>query len=692
MLSAEYSFWFLPLCILLGLGYAAILYVKSNKPELPLWVKWLAFSLRAVAVALIAFLLLNPLLKRVTKEVEKPIILVGIDNSASLQIGNKAAFYQGKFKEDLQNLLGNLEKNYAVETYLLGDSLREGSVVDYQDKQSNLSAFFDQINNVYANRNVGAVVLLSDGIFNAGNDPYYIANQLKHPIYTVSMGDTALYKDVFISRVNYNKSVYRTNFFPIEILVRANKLNGQSSHISIYNQNEIVYEKDIRINSNNFSEWVRVNFEAKKTGLQRYRIVLSEVSGEITKENNTKDIFIEIIDQRKKVAIVYNSPHPDVAAITRSLESSESYEVESFPIDKFTGKIEGYDMVVLHQLPSVKNSATNLIAALHRMNTPCFYLLGEQVNYAQFNQLNTGVQVLINREMYNDAFPAYNQNYANFSITTPLQQVFSSFPPVKVPFGNFKVSASASVLLYQKIGAVTTNYPLFVFNQDAENKTAIFLGNGLWRWRLYNFMFENHHEEFDELISKTFQFLSTKSDKSFFRVAGKNVYSENENIRFDAELYNQNYELVNDPEVLMTITNSDKKTYSFAFSRSFKTYQLDAGQFPEGDYSWEAKTTYNNEKQVKSGRFSVEKINIEATNLVANFQLMKNLASLNGGKNFPDDSLNSVYDAIKNNKDIKSVAHYNKQHTSLLDSIWLLAVIILFLTTEWFLRKWSGAY
>ena len=692
MFSTEYSLWFLPLCVVAGLGCAAILYFRADKPELPLWVKRLAFCLRTLAIALIAFLLLNPILKRVVKEVEKPIIVVGIDNSASLQIGNKSAFYQGQFKEDLQQLLNKLGKDYALETYLLGDSLREGHIVDFQDKQTNLSDFFEQINNVYANRNVGAVVLLSDGIFNVGNDPYYIANQLKQPIYTVSMGDTVLYKDILISRVNYNKTVYRNNFFPIEILVRANKLNGQSSRLTIYHQDEVVYEKEIRISSNNFSEWVRVNFEAKKSGLQRYRIVLSEVSGEITKDNNTKDVFIEVIDQRKKVAIIYNSPHPDVAAITRSLESSEAYQVEAFPVEKFSGKIEEYDMAVLHQLPSAKNSANNIIAAIRRMNIPCLYILGEQVNYAQFNQLNTGVQVLINRDMLNDAFPAYNQNYANFTVTTPLQQIFPSLPPVKVPFGNFKISASSSVLLYQKIGAVNTNYPLFVFNQDAENKIAVFLGNGLWRWRLYNFMLENHHEEFDELMFKTFQFLSTKKDKSFFRVMGKNVYSENENVRFDAELYNQNYELVNDPEVTITITSRDKKTYSFAFSRCFKTYQLDAGLFPEGDYSWEAKTTYNNEKYVKTGRFSVEKINIEAINLVADYQLMKNLAALNDGKNFPDDSLSSIYDAIKNNKEIKPVAHYIKQHTSLLDNIWLFAIIILLLSAEWFLRKWSGGY
>ncbi|MDR0368832.1 MAG: hypothetical protein LBH82_06820, partial [Bacteroidales bacterium] len=66
MLSTEYSLWFLPLCILLGLGCASILYIKADKPELPLWVKRFSFVTRTLAVALIAFLLLNPLIKRVT--------------------------------------------------------------------------------------------------------------------------------------------------------------------------------------------------------------------------------------------------------------------------------------------------------------------------------------------------------------------------------------------------------------------------------------------------------------------------------------------------------------------------------------------------------------------------------------------------------------------------------------------------
>ena len=691
MFSTEYSLWFLPLCLLLGAGYASFLYVRADKPELPLWVKRIAFAARLLVVTLLAFLLLNPIAKRVVKEVEKPIVLVGIDNSSSLAIGKKSAYYKGDFQNKLKNLLQDLAKDYTVEPYLLGDSLREGAVADFSDKQTDLSSFFEQIGSVYANRNVGAVVLLSDGIFNTGSNPYYIAGNYNVPVYTVAMGDTTIHKDIFIAKVNHNKTVYRGNAFPLEILVNANKFSGKSANLKIFQDSALVYEKLISIKSNSYSEWVRVNFDANKSGLLHYRLQLQSLDGEITKDNNTKDVYVEVIDQRKKIAIIYNSPHPDVGAISRALEQNNAYQIDAFAVNKFIGKINDYEMVVLHQLPSAKNQATQIINEIRQLGIPVFYILGTQSNYAAFNGLNAGVQITVNKDMSNDAFGAYNQNFGSFSVSPSMQQMFPTFPPVKVPFGSFKVSPSATVLLQQKIGSVATSYPLFVFSQDAVNRSVVFLGDGLWRWRMYNYLFENNTDDFDELMSKTFQFLSVKADRSLFRVNGKTVYAENESVRFDAELYNQNYELVNEPEVSMIISQGGKN-YPFTFSRNFKSYELNAGTFAQGDYRWEASTTYKNEKYSKSGHFSVQKINIEAVNLVADYQLMHNLAALNNGKCFADNDLNSISQTIKANDQIKPAAHYNKRFNSLLDSTWLLLLVFAFLATEWVLRKWSGAY
>src|SRR5690606_23590782 len=137
------------------------------------------------------------------------------------------------------------------------------------------------------------------------------------------------------------------------------------------------------------------------------------------------------------------------------------------------------------------------------------------------------------------------------------------------------------ILLYQKIGNITTSYPLLLYNQQLDKKTAVFAGDGLWRWRNYNYLFANNHDVFDEIISNTMQYLAIKEDKGFFRVESKNVYKENDNVVFDAELFNKNYELINDPEVSMLIADKENK-YSYVFSRHLTSYHLDAGRFPPG--------------------------------------------------------------------------------------------------------------
>ena len=52
------------------------------------------------------------------------------------------------------------------------------------------------------------------------------------------------------------------------------------------------------------------------------------------------------------MVILYHAPHPDVSAISQSIAQNETYEVETYPIDKFNKAIDDYNVVVLHQLPS----------------------------------------------------------------------------------------------------------------------------------------------------------------------------------------------------------------------------------------------------------------------------------------------------------------------------------------------------
>jgi hypothetical protein len=204
-------------------------------------------------------------------------------------------------------------------------------------------------------------------------------------------------------------------------------------------------------------------------------------------------------------------------------------------------------------------------------------------------------------------------------------------------------------------------------------------------------MLEQNHEVFNEIITKTIQFLSIKEDKSLFRVTTNAFFNENEAVIFNAELYNQNYELVNEPTVNLQIKNKEN-SFVYSFSRTFSAYHLDAGRLPIGNYQWLATVEYGGQKHSKSGYFSVKKINVETANLVADHQLLKNIANINHGKMYTPYQLEEIEKDIKNNKEIVSIVRYAKKHNSLLNSVLLLTTLLLLLGVEWFFRKWSGGY
>lgn len=96
-LISEYPLWFIILCIVLGVGYAAILYYKETKNEFTVISKWVMAIFRMLVISIISFLLLNPLIKTISRYADKPVILFAQDNSMSIVTGTDSNVYQQIF-------------------------------------------------------------------------------------------------------------------------------------------------------------------------------------------------------------------------------------------------------------------------------------------------------------------------------------------------------------------------------------------------------------------------------------------------------------------------------------------------------------------------------------------------------------------------------------------------------------------
>ncbi len=688
----EYPAWFIILCILLGALYAGALYYKNRKEEFsPQTTKFLA-AFRFISITFIAFMLLTPMLRSYFRNYEKPLIIIAQDNTESIITGGDSAWFIDEYPKKISAMIDRLERDYSVRTYSFGDKVSEGLDFDYTGKQTDISALFDEVMTRYANRNVGAMLLATDGLYNKGINPVYSSERIKFPVYTLALGDTSVRKDLFLRRVNFNRIAFLGNMFPIEVIVGANMCAGQSSVLTVSSGGSTLFSKNIQFETNHFTTTVHVLLEAKTPGLQRYRINIRPLDGEIITVNNTQDIFIEVLDTKQKILILSEAPHPDIAALKNAIESNQSGEVSQSVFDRFTGNIREYNLLIMHQLPSAKHDAARIIREAGENEIPILYILGTQSSITRFNTLNTGMQIVASSAMFNESKPSLSAEFSLFTITDETRNTIENFPPLIAPFGEIKTLMSVNTLFYQQIGSLVTGYPLVIFNDATNMKTGVIAGEGLWRWRVTNFQQNENHNAFNELISKTVQYLSLKADKSYFRVSGENNFLENEPVILDAEVYNQSYELINTPEVEITIKNSSGDTYPFVFGKTANAYQLNAGVLPVDKYTYEANVRVGENLYPYQGEFSVSPLNIEAMNTIADHNLLFRLAGRHDGKMIYPAQMDEFPQMLEARDDIRTIVFTEKRFNELMNLFWVFLLIMALLSTEWFIRKRSGSY
>lgn len=683
----QYSLWFVPLCLAAGVLFAYLLYRTSPKnDELAKPVKWFLFSSRTLLIATLAFFLLNPLIKKMVNEKEKPIILIAQDNSSSLLNAKDSASVKNEFVKALRTVANDLSEKYDVKFYRFDSKTELNDTINFKGKETDYSSLFTEIENNYTNRNVGALILASDGLYNKGSNPVYGAEKLKFPVYTIALGDTTTLKDALVKKVDHNDVAYLGNKFPVEVTVDARKLQGKESVLTISKQGKKVGEQRIVFNAADFTKTYNFLLDADKPGVQKFMVSLAPVAEEQNKLNNSQPFVIEVIDNREKIAIISGAPHPDVAAIKESIEENQNYEVETFLASEFNTSVKPYSLVILNQLQVSSPAGTKIMNDLTANNTSYFLVSaygGDKI---------PGVNVQAMNLKYNDAEAIVNKSFSLFTVSDEFKKYAKEFPAVKSILGNYSIANSATIFMTQRIGVVETENPLLLFNTNGEQKSGVFLGDGLWRWKLRDFADHENHDLFNELISKIVQYLSVKADKSFFRVKTRKVINENEEVELEAEVYNNSYELITEPEVTIVITNESDKKFNYTFSKTGLGYRLNVGILPPGEYSYKATTNNGTKAQEQRGFFTVKEIVAEKINAVADHKLLQQLSTKSNGKLFYSNQLTQLKDLLANSENIKTITYSHKDVKDLIDIKTIFFILLALLSLEWFIRKRNGLY
>jgi hypothetical protein len=683
----HYPDWYVALCLAVAVATAALLYVRSRQlSEVPAWLKWVMAGLRTAAVFLICILLLAPLIESTTEEVEKPVIVVAHDNSRSLLLGSDSAFVAGEYLPAYDRFIARLQGHYRTDAFLFGETFRQGSTPDLQDAETDISDLFVKLFDRYYNRNVGAIVVASDGIWNKGQDPTYLAERFPGiPIYTIALGDTTVRRDALLEKINHNPTAYLGNEFPVEVLVRAQDLEGKNSKVRILKGGRVLAETPVAYNRKLYLQTLGFTLKADVAGLQHYVVEVVPVEGEFTEKNNRLDVYIQVISSRQKILLLSHAPHPDIAPLRDVLEKNSNYETDVALASEFSGVASAYSLIILHQLPSRAHPVQELLRQAKASSTPVAVIAGASSDFGALNNLNIGVNVQGYRGNYDVVTPVPADGFNLFTLSSAARRSIPDLPPAHVPFGIWKFSEGVQPFIMQRLGRVVKNEPLIALNVVNETRYGIVCGEGVWRWRLKD------PEVFEEIFGKFFQYLTTRQNRDPFRLYADDRYMENQSVVFEAEVYNQSYELITEPRVKMLITDEGGKEFPFDFQVSGNHYRLDAGKLKPGTYTFKATADVYGKTYVQTGEFSVQALQAEQLNVTADHGLLFTISSKSGARLVYPGDLDKLADELID-KQVPGEVHQEQQFDPVMDWRWIFFILMVLLGAEWYLRKRYGAY
>lgn len=689
----NYPSWYILLCLLAGAGCTWLLYRRAPllKEAGAWWGRTLVVS-RFLVISLLAFLLLGPMLRTVSREVEKPIVLVAVDESASILNAPDSMVRKERITADIRQLQEGLGDDYDLRLLAFGDRVRTNPEFAFRDRATDFSKLYDQVDVQFSNRNTGALILATDGLFNEGASPVYGPEGVKVPVYSIALGDTIVRKDLYISSVQHNRIAFLGNTFPIEIAVDARQASGAQTLLTVEQDSQPVFSRTLQLTGNTFHVVVPVLAEARSKGIHHFRITVSAIEGEVTTVNNVRDIFIEVVEQKEKILLLAGAPHPDISALRQTLEKSPNHDVTVSLLRDFSGSINAYNVVVLHGIPGAGADGKELLVKLKESDVSVWFILGSNTLPEALNAAESGVRISQANGQLNEVQATPAAAFGLFTVSPEWRNQVSTWPPLKAPFGVYQATAGIYTLLYQKVGAVVTSQPLLAFADQNGKKTALLAGEGLWRWKLAEFSENGSHLLTDEFINSVVQYLSVKENRSPFRLSAKNNFRENESVQFDARLFNQSGQLTNTPEVRLVIRNAGGKEFPFIMTRTENAYHLEAGVFPVGNYSYKAETKLGEMVFTRSGEFSVSPLQLETAVTVADHGLLKTLAAKTGGRVVYPGQMQALITAVKADEQLKPVSYMNKKLEDLLKEPWFFALLMVFLCLEWFIRKRAGSY
>jgi len=602
-------------------------------------VRWSAFTL-------LAFLLLEPLIRSIELDKEEPVAVVLIDQSASILARTDGSDEEQDLNRWFQALGSELEaKGLRTEWHGFDQGLNENILesntpLRWDGAQTNLSAAISELNDRIENRNIAGVVLASDGLINRGVDAEYGTSWPLAPIYTLGLGDTTRHEDRWIVRVNHNQIAYLNNTFPVEAVIQSQGMEGQQGRIRIFQGSKQLAESEWMCQNNSNIKRVEFMLPASVLGTQRFRLEASLGDNEFDSSNNQRNFYVEILESRRVITCIADAPHPDLGAIALALDALDAYSVNTLYLNNGTDAndvlqaLNESDVIIAHNLLGQTWQGKPWEEWLSSSEISAWWLATSQSAFNHLRNPNQlGVRMSRSSELSQNFRGRINPSYGIIDYDgEQLENALQSWPPMTGPMESMTWSQAWEPLLFKQLGSLNTQDAFWATQINASGvRTALTVGEGIWNWRMRNYLQNNEHGTFNQLIQRHVQFLAANDQRERFKIQTEPRLSSDLRINFKAEAYDAGWTMSKNATIEVILVNESGGEFIKRMRFDGERYDVDFGRMPGGQYTWNATCAIDRENFTDSGIIVIEDQQIEQSSLPADHGLLTRIAEKNGG-------------------------------------------------------------
>ncbi len=347
--------------------------------------------LRALALLGVAWLFAQPVWER-PRPGQRPRVVVLVDRSASMSLpGALGEMRTAQAQGALVALRRALRGRATVTDMGFAQRLEPAAAPRDSAAQRGATALGDallELSQRPESQDLGAVVVVSDGVVNAGSDPHAAASALGVPVHTVLAGATGA-ADRAVLEVEASPTLRVGEPAPLRVHLTSDEPRGSRIPVQVMEGDRVLATTQAVAPGPGAQAEVQVRVTPSRPGLVLYNARVDSLPGELTAANNARSVAVKVIPGRLGVMILSAELNWDLSFLRRMLSGDSVLAVRTWV--KGRQGWRGLDGT-LASAPSAAELRRQNVVVLDGLNAET---LGRDLSRALADGLRSGTGVLI---------------------------------------------------------------------------------------------------------------------------------------------------------------------------------------------------------------------------------------------------------------------------------------------------------